>query len=800
MSFDPFTFSIGVSSSDVSSKQRSLSGRSSFSKPSPRQTTYKLKKTQPPTPIHHIDKALADKAYGDNLEYKMILESTKTLSPRVDDSNLRSTREMMQELFNWTDEQLKALYYDEKTGNTDTISSSSSVFLYQQQISVLNESMKKFCKISRNYSFDYSNLAWKLWSSANDLYSTTMESLSATINDLTLKLSEKSFSSAKWEEKYHNILLKCQLLEKKNLLKENELAKRIRELEEEIIFKDKAIYHMQVTIANATLWFPNFLSFGHSVLSKFLSPVSMEQIENNKMQIFASNTADQEMKLAKEYLLEDLKRIEELSLGFKIVSPAHHHTTSSSAASISSDNIIPFASPVKQPPSQKSPNKSLQKAASVRERSYSTKIGSNTPSKTDVFEAGEIIANLTKQVELSHQRQPANRLDTGLSAQRSFKGSSFSISENEANDEIIEDLQQKLEAVMNEIQVLESENQLLQVSAKGQIMNLENELRHANDHEKQLILQLQKTRNESESLLACLPSAFYLPKIDFPLIPEIAANGKGRFLYDIEGIVRLENDALIDLLSIEELEKVTFDFFDSFTSPVASSSSLNDSPLCLEGDKWNYHLLTNILNGQGKNLFSLPSMPFEVMVEKFDPVHDNYENHESDITKIKKAVKSVYLFLLFSSWISKYQNYKKAVSDVDLYVSSFLFYYASYHKQEEIKNKKKFSTSSPTRRKDVDFDEDDDLSNTNHRSIILLIGKLLFGPAFNSFHFLEDVMLNSVEQKGKTGNENALTVSKGKMRKTEGCSDYKQSQYIDIFCRIYLSMEVNNFLFLYGCF
>ncbi len=307
--FDPLTFNQTTPGTTGQLSQKSKS------RPSPRRQVLKI--SQPPLPKHYIQKAMEEQAYG-NSSYENSLKSAIAMRPQ---DFTRALREEILDIDQFTDAELKAAYNLEQERGEG---GSNSLLRYQQQISILDQSLRKLCQVTRPHSIDQANLIWKIWSSAGDLYSAVFQSLSQSIDELTVKLAEKTIAAKTWEDKYVALHGKFQrLFDAKNSSKDTELRATLRQYEEEIMLKDKEILTMQSMITNITIWFPNFVSFGDSILSRFLPPISAEQIEANKQQLLSvpGTDVDPKLRLAKDFLLQDLKRIEELSLGFVIVTP-----------------------------------------------------------------------------------------------------------------------------------------------------------------------------------------------------------------------------------------------------------------------------------------------------------------------------------------------------------------------------------------------------------------------------------------------------------------------------------------------
>jgi hypothetical protein len=316
------------------------SGRTSRSiKSSPRRTAYKL--STPPVPHKFIARALEEKAFG-SADYEIALKSAALAKPY----DVNSVRNEIHDIDSWTDEKLKELYRDERNHQV------SKLMRFESQIQILNESMKKICSLTRGQCYDQANFLWKVWQSAGDAYSSVLESKSKTIDDLQLKLSDKTMSSQHWEEKYHSLYGKYSRLRISD--DEAELLATVRQLEEKLKSKDQQIAKNVTTLTNLSVWFPNFDNFGNSILLGFLPPVSAEVIESNKdtLTLCLPTEIDKQMKLAKDYLLDDLKRIEDLNIGFQVLLPRNEWQQAHSISTGGGGFFAPSA-PMKLPSPEK---------------------------------------------------------------------------------------------------------------------------------------------------------------------------------------------------------------------------------------------------------------------------------------------------------------------------------------------------------------------------------------------------------------------------------------------------------------
>jgi hypothetical protein len=149
-------------------------------------------------------------------------------------------------------------------------------------------------------------------------------------------------------------------------------AEQYRALQQELLLKNQEMLELQSTLTSLSIWFPNFARFNSSVLSKYLPPVDyLEQLErekreeeervreaqakkdeeerrqqqlqqggrSGKLTTQGSNTLtsigedgkapdpaaeEDQVQLAQDFLLRDLKRLQGLGIGFAVLDPTEY--------------------------------------------------------------------------------------------------------------------------------------------------------------------------------------------------------------------------------------------------------------------------------------------------------------------------------------------------------------------------------------------------------------------------------------------------------------------------------------------
>jgi hypothetical protein len=667
-----------------------------------------------------MSKAMEQKAFG-SAEYEQIIKSTIVSRPYDPNSN----REEIQRIHEWTDEKLKELYREEK------MSGGSKMHRFEQQIKILDESMRKMCGLARIQCLDQANFLWKLWQSAGDLYSSVLETMAKTIDDLNLRLTEKTIASANWEEKYHVIYRKYnRAIDSRNATKDTEYQSSLRKLEEELLVKDKELLRFQDTLINIALWFPNFQNFGSSILTRFLPPVSAQVIESNRLALSAvpSTNIDQQVKLAKDYLLDDLHRIEELNLGFEIVVPSadqqpdRPHKPTPKAESTQHPSQSSFENTKKKFQSRKFSNVYTN---APREDLHSLNKGLflNPPQSVSFSIAAENEYNLKpgQRTDSSDYQDTVNLIAEQLAKRQNplREGGDEDAADEEDPMTLvprreIEELKQKLQMVLQEAQVLESQNSALQSSSRRQILGLENEVKLANKREKLLLAQLKRVQSESSSITDCLPRHCFLPKTSSQLVSlDISAED----LRSCGG------------QSAAVLEESLAEFLDQFLSSHWGSSAIPSSSadqFSFEGGDWSLAKLTNLISGQSKQLMTLPPLRLSVQTdEAAGPV----------------VCESVFLAVYFQFLLGSSFDMDKALDKVRRFLSSLVAHFQQ--------------TADPAA-----------------SPLLQWVGKAVFGPEFEGF---ESLLAPAPREKSRP----LLS------------GDYAGRQCLDFFLRVLFSTKVS---------
>lgn len=276
---------------------------------------------------------------------------SETLARNYIFNAIASDRQNVHALENATHQQLKEAFLEEKTLK---ISKQERHII---QIQILDNSIKQLCDLINKNCKDQANFVWKLWSSGADLYQDVIKQLMDEIESSKRQLVQKSLYTEELERKVAALRKQQGILagEKQNN-GVDELA-IIRQLEEDLIIKDREILSIQETMTNLSLWFPHFAKFGGSVLGRFLPPFDETDDELLGFLEKKDNNVQDDLKalkdnfyLAQDYLLYDLRRLEKLGIGLSVA-----HSDPSKPANNPNNNMSTVSSKVNNIPRREAP-------------------------------------------------------------------------------------------------------------------------------------------------------------------------------------------------------------------------------------------------------------------------------------------------------------------------------------------------------------------------------------------------------------------------------------------------------------
>jgi hypothetical protein len=322
-------------------------------------------------------------------------------------------------------------------------------------------------------------------------------------------------------------------------------------------------------------------------------------------------------------------------------------------------------------------------------------------------------------------------------------------------------LKLKLQAALQEAQVLEAEKIALQTSSKLEIFHLENELNLANKREKLLKSQLDKARDEGSRIIKSLPVNFFVPTaIKSHSMKEITLS-LDRILHDP---TITTNPKRIECLKNDFLQ-----FFGDFMKSGYSScfnlrgKNIKTDDFCFQDCYWSQQSSSNLLNGQARHFFSLE--PFSLSLLTFNDDEETEEPFE-----MKMNFKSVFLSLYFDYLMKKHQNIEKCQSLFNQFLGLVLVYW----KEHEV----------------ISFNIEGIISSSEYQ-FMKWIGRLIFGKSFSDYSSLVSGDSTSVSLSRQTSSKKKQSHSS---RKSTLDNDFFDRQQLDYFIRVFGALEVRGIL------
>lgn len=549
-----------------------------------------------------------------------------------------SNRQDVQALEAWTQKELETFFVEENRGAI------SSIQRHISQVTVLDQTMKSLSDLIRVHCADQSALLWKIWSSASDLYGEIFNKMTQSVEELRIKLADKTLQTSILEEKVKS-LRTSRNSERSAAAMLDDTNAVIRNLEEDLMLKDKELLELQSTITNIALWFPNFSKFSDSVLSRYLPPVNPDDkpvqftppITYNQPD--ATEELNKQIFLAQDYLLTDLKRLENLGIGLEIGTPFNHlHSKPDRSSSMLSsfggaaysphDNTaLPmgiFGGPEinKSFVAAKESEYNLQSnvddemaishAVAAVQGTKGLKKTIHKPTMETTQESSEYLSEGSVRDFYKLQGKRATALDaksgsfstpTSLALNHAREALSQTTGSRDSIDigmkyvvssfeEQLELSRTKLRKTLDHMQEVEAAMQVKQSDYQSTIERLERELKVSQKREKALKDQLNAAKSEGEHILASLPTRFFA-SMRLPELPSLSIESMDD---------RFE-------LDFEPMHILILDFMDKFVA----RSSFDILP-------WTYDTCNNLLNGQSCCLTNVQPLSFTIQDKSFASV------------------------------------------------------------------------------------------------------------------------------------------------------------------------------------
>jgi hypothetical protein len=320
-------------------------------------------------------------------------------------------------------------------------------------------------------------------------------------------------------------------------------------------------------------------------------------------------------------------------------------------------------------------------------------------------------------------------------------------------------LKLKLQAALQEAQVLEAEKISLQTSTKIEIFHLENELNLANKREKLLKSQLEKARDEGARIIMSLPVNFFVPTA-------IKSHSVKKITLSLDKVLH-DPTVTTNPKRIEWLKNDFLLFFGDFMKSGDFScfnlrgKNTKTDAFCFQDCYWSQQSSSNLLNGQARHFFSLEPFSLSLLQTTF-----NDDDESEEPLEMKMNFKSVFLSLYFEYLMKKHQNIEKSQSLFNQFLELVLVYW----KEHEV----------------ISFNIEGIISSSEYQ-FMKWIGRLIFGKSFSDYSSL-------ISGDSTSASLSRQTSSKKKQSHLTLDNDFYDRQQLDYFIRVFGALEVCGML------
>ena len=180
--------------------------------------------------------------------------------------------------------------------------------------------MEKLVIVTKEQCIEQADLMDRLWKSAFELHDRVHKFTNTAINELRCEQMDNVLLIRKLKHQVKLLKLQPEIRTSSTKSQQarydeqpssEESRAEVAALTAELLLKDQELLGLHHTIAQLSVWFPQFPVYSQSLLSKLLPPVKRsDQLSSEYSQV----TPDR-------ILLQDLRRLEEIGIGFKVVHP-----------------------------------------------------------------------------------------------------------------------------------------------------------------------------------------------------------------------------------------------------------------------------------------------------------------------------------------------------------------------------------------------------------------------------------------------------------------------------------------------
>ena len=190
---------------------------------------------------------------------------------------------------------------------------------FKKKINILNSAMEKLVAITKEQCIEQADLMDRLWKGAFEVHDRVHQLTNTVVNELRceqmdnlllirqLKRRIKLSKLGDYSNEPNPIPKKSSFDDSHETVEEKK--EEINALKAELRLKDNELLGVHQTLAQLSVWFPQFPRYSQSLLSRMLPPVDDSILSHIDI---SSITPD-------KLLLQDLRRLEKIGIGLRVV-------------------------------------------------------------------------------------------------------------------------------------------------------------------------------------------------------------------------------------------------------------------------------------------------------------------------------------------------------------------------------------------------------------------------------------------------------------------------------------------------
>jgi len=179
------------------------------------------------------------------------------------------------------------------------------------KIAIFSNAMEKIVAITKENCIEQGQLIHRLWKSTFDIHERVHKLMCKAVKELRCEQMDNNLEIRKLKHHIRQLNYNFQnnsvkpSIRNSDMRLANDETTTVSSLKDELLLKDRELLDVEHLVTQLHAWFPHFKHYSNSLLTKLLPPVN----------ILDAETSPDIM------LLEDLRRLEGIGIGFKVIAP-----------------------------------------------------------------------------------------------------------------------------------------------------------------------------------------------------------------------------------------------------------------------------------------------------------------------------------------------------------------------------------------------------------------------------------------------------------------------------------------------